>query len=172
MRRNFLRNAAGLLAMLLCGACVDARAQVAADALPGKPAPAFVRMDIDHRRVDLAALRGRVVLLTFWATWCAPCQAEMPRFIAWQKRFGPDGLQIVAVSMDDSEAPVRRLVRRRGLNYPVVMGDAALGTLYGGVLGLPVTFLIDRQGNIAAKFKGETNLGAMERGVIALVHAH
>ena len=92
----------------------------------------------------LADFRGRVVLLNFWATWCAPCQIEMPRFSAWQARYGPEGLQVVGVSMDDEEAPVRSLVKKRKVDYPIVMGDEKLGLLYGGILGLPVT-LSDRQ---------------------------
>lgn len=160
-----------LLAALLMGAGCCAPAQTVPSMLH-QPAPQFARDDLDGHRLDLSALRGRVVVLAFWATWCAPCQVELARFKAWQSQYGTDGLQIVAVSMDDDEAPVRRLARKRGLSYPVVMGDADLGARYGGVLGLPVTFLIDRQGNIAAQFKGETSLAAMEQRVRALLQAH
>ena len=130
-----------------------------------KPAPSFVRTDLQGKQVDLTALKGRVVLLTFWATWCQPCQAEMPRFIGWQSHYGPSGLQIVGVSMDDDEAPVRAMAQERGINYSVLMGDATLARSYGGVLGLPVTFLIDRKGRIVARFKGEADLGALERAI-------
>ncbi len=130
-----------------------------------KPAPAFVRTDLDNRRIDLAALRGRVVLLNFWATWCAPCQIEMPRFVQWQSKYKSGGLEILGVSMDDDVDPVRALVRKRGINYPILMGDEKLGILYGGVLGLPVTYLIDRQGVIRAQFKGQTSLSAMEASI-------
>jgi len=128
-----------------------------------KPAPPFIRTDIQGRLVDISALKGHVVLLSFWATWCQPCQAEMPRFIDWQSRYGPQGLQVVGVSMDDGDAPVRALTPQRGINYTILMGDANLARLYGGIMGLPVTFLIDRQGRIAARFKGEANLDTMER---------
>ena len=100
-------------------------------------------------------MRGRVVLLNFWATWCAPCQVEMPRFVAWQTKYKAEGLSIVGVSMDDNSEPVKALVGKRKLNYPVVMGDEKLGLAYGGVLGLPVTYLIDRQGIIRARYQGE-----------------
>jgi thiol-disulfide isomerase/thioredoxin len=139
------------------------------DSLLHEPAPQFARMDLDHERVDLSAYRGRVVLLNFWATWCVPCQTEMPRFVEWQKRYEPEGLQIIGVSMDDDAEQVMALVRKRPLNYPVIMGDSELGMQYGGVLGLPVTFLIDRQGRIAARFKGGTNLAAMKREVERLL---
>ena len=150
------------LAVGLLVASLVASAQPA-DPLLHKPAPALVRDDLNKQRVDLAAYRGKVVLLNFWATWCAPCQIEMPRFIDWQTRYGSEGLQIVGVSMDDEPAPVTALLRKRPVNYPIVMGDEQIGTAYGGILGLPVTFLIDRQGNIAARYKGETNLDDLER---------
>ena len=134
----------------------------AANSLLHKAAPEFVRTDLNHRRLDLHAYRGRIVLLSFWATWCAPCQLEMPRFTAWQSRYGPRDLQIIGISMDDDPALARRLVRKMNLNYPVAMGDEELGQLYGGVMGLPLTFLIDRHGNIEAQFQGEVNLDSIE----------
>jgi peroxiredoxin len=74
--------------------------------------------------------------------------------------------------MDDDAAPVRALARKRAINYPVIMGDDRLGALYGGVLGLPVTFLIDRQGVIAAKFQGETKPATLEARIRDLLRKH
>ena len=134
----------------------------AASSLLDKAAPEFVRTDLNHRKLDLRAYRGRIVLLSFWATWCAPCQLEMPRFVAWQNRYGPRGLQIIGISMDDDPASAWRLVKKMNLNYPVAMGDEKLGRLYGGVMGLPQTFLIDTHGKIEAQFQGEVNLDSIE----------
>jgi len=106
-----------------------------------------------------------VVLLNFWATWCAPCQVEMPRFVQWQEKYKADGLSVIGVSMDDDPGPVRAFLGRRRLNYPVIMGDEKLGLQYGGVLGLPITYLIDRKGIVRARFQGAGNLEAMERAV-------
>jgi peroxiredoxin len=128
-------------------------------------APAFERADLAGRKVRLKDYRGKVVLLNFWATWCASCQVELPRFAEWQKRYGAQGLQVLAVSMDDNAAPVRRTVRRLRLNYPIVVGDAKLGEEYGGVLGLPVTYLVDREGKIVKRIKGETDLRVLETEV-------
>jgi cytochrome c biogenesis protein CcmG/thiol:disulfide interchange protein DsbE len=135
-----------------------------------KHAPTFVREDLNHQRIDLAAYRGRVVLLTFWATWCAPCQIEIPHFIEWQSRYGPNGFEIIGVSMDDDSPPVLSLSRKRKVNYPIIMGDEKLGMLYGGILGLPVTYLIDRDGNISAKFKGKSSLVEMESKIKTLLN--
>ena len=80
----------------------------------------------------------------------------MPSFVAWQRKYGQRGLQVIGISMDDDPALVRQAYRKLKLNYPVAMGDVKLGDLYGGVLGLPITFLIDRHGVIRAEFQGET----------------
>jgi thiol-disulfide isomerase/thioredoxin len=152
----------------MLAACV-ALAAPAGHSLLHKPAPNFVRNDLSGKPVNLRAYRGKVVLLNFWATWCAPCLLELPRFAAWQKQYASDGLQIVAVSMDDDAVPVRALARKLELDFPVVMGDAKLGTLYGGVLGLPVTFLIGRDGRVSARLMGETDLPAMENRIRELL---
>lgn len=128
--------------------------------------------DLAGRTVSLRAFRGKVVLLNFWATWCAPCQIELPRFAAWQRKYGPEGLQVIGVAMDDAPGPVRARVRKLGLEFPVMMGDAAIGTRYGGVLGLPVTFLVARDGTVAARFAGETSLEEMEKEIQGLLAGH
>jgi len=130
----------------------------------GAQAPAFIRNDLTGRSVDLKALRGRLVLLDFWASWCAPCIVETPRLIALQKTYGSRGLQVIGVSMDDSAEPARAVTRKFTFNYPVLLGDARFGDLYGGIYGLPVRFLIGPDGKILRIWKGE-----IEPDVIARV---
>ena len=132
-------------------------------------APEFSRVDLDRREVRLSSYRGKVVLLNFWATWCAPCLAEMPRFAEWQRTYGPRGLQILGVSMDDFDGPVRTAYRKLDLTYPVVMGDEKLAESYGGVFGLPRTFLIDGAGRIRFEHEGETGLDEIEREIQELL---
>lgn len=162
--RKWSRAACGLLtALLLAGGFGAAvRPAQAAETLLNHKAPVFTRRDLNGHTLNLARLRGKVVLLNFWATWCAPCQAEMPKFSAWQKEYGPRGFQVIGISMDDSKTPVRKLVERLKLDYPITMGDVKLGNLYGGVLGLPLTFLIDRHGVVRGEFQGGSDLKAME----------
>jgi len=158
-------------AIVAGGLLLGANAGYAAGKNVDRRAPEFSRSDLQHRRVSLAAYRGKVVLLNFWATWCAPCRIEMPRFVEWQNEYGGKGLQIVGVSIDDDDSPVRPFVETLKLNYPIVMGDARLGERYGGVLGVPVTFLIDRKGVIRARFEGETDLSKMESKIRDLLDA-
>lgn len=148
------------------------QAQDQTDTLLHKSAPMFVRKDLKARRVDLSSYKGKVVLLNFWATWCAPCQIEMPRFAAWQKTYDAQGLQVLAVSMDDDQDLVLDFLKKHPLPFPVLMGDEDLGSQYGEVLGLPVTFLIDRDGTIAAIFKGETNLALLQAEIRKLLETH
>jgi peroxiredoxin len=156
-----------LLVALLLVACIAAGAQTVS--LVGKKAPEFTRKDFSGARIDLASFRGKVVLLNFWATWCASCQVEMPTFVLWQRQYGPRGLQVIGISMDDDPAWARRLSAKLQLNYPVAMADEKLGQLYGGVLGLPLTYLIDRKGIVRAKFQGETDLKIIEKQMKALL---
>jgi len=134
-----------------------------------KPAPSFVRRDINGKTIRLRNYRGKVVLLNFWATWCVPCRLELPRFAALQRKYQLEGLQVIAVSMDDYAAPVRTVARSLALDFPVVMGDATLGERYGGVLGLPVTFLLARDGTIAARLEGESQPADIEERVEQLL---
>ena len=137
--------------------------------LVGHPAPEFSRNDLNDRGVDLNAYRGKVILLNFWATWCGPCLTEIPQFARWQQQYGPKGLQVIGVSMDDTDAPVRAANTRWKLDYPIVMGDERLGSVYGDVLGLPVTFLIDTEGRVRARYQGASQLPNMQVQIEALL---
>jgi peroxiredoxin len=129
------------------------------------PAPDFSLHDLTGQRLDLSSYRGKVVLLDFWATWCDPCRDEIPHFVDLQNKYGSQGLQIIGVSMDDGPEPVRDFYQRFKMNYPVVMGNAKTGELYGGILGLPIAFLIGRDGRISAKHIGATDISVFEKEI-------
>ena len=160
-----------LLAGVLAGLALSmaSQATVGAAAAPPVDAPDFAKTDLGGTMRRMSDLRGKVVLLNFWATWCAPCLLEMPEFAAWQREFGERGFQVLGVSMDDTRAPVERLMRQRPPGYPLIMGDTALARLYGGVYGLPTSFLIDRQGRILASFRGEVDLPALKARIASLL---
>jgi cytochrome c biogenesis protein CcmG/thiol:disulfide interchange protein DsbE len=150
-------------------AASTASATAAKAGAPGQLAPDFTRIDLSGSTLGLRRYRGKIVLLNFWATWCAPCLAEIPRFSLWQQTYGASGLQVLGVSMDDESAQVKRALRKYGIVYPVVMGDAPLGELYGGVLGLPQSYLIDASGRIVARYEGEPDLTQMESRIKELL---
>ncbi len=134
-------------------------------------APGFSLQDINGHPLELASYRGKVVLLNFWATWCTPCRAEIPNFVQWQDSYGPQGFQIVGISMDDGPDPVRTFYQQFKMNYPVAVGTDKLAQSYGGVLGLPVSFLIGRDGKIAAKYVGAVQIPAVEQEIKSQLHA-
>jgi thiol-disulfide isomerase/thioredoxin len=132
-------------------------------------APDFNLTDLNGKPLDLASYRGKVVLLDFWATWCAPCRAEIPHFVEFQNNYRDQGLQIIGISMDDDLKPVRPFYQEFKMNYPVALGTEKLAQSYGGILGLPVTFLIDRDGRIAGKYVGAVNIATIEQGIKSLL---
>jgi cytochrome c biogenesis protein CcmG, thiol:disulfide interchange protein DsbE len=135
----------------------------------GTVAPAFSMQDVDGKPLNSASYQGKVVLLDFWATWCVPCRSEIPHFVEFQNNYAAQGFQVVGISMDDGPEPVRKFYQDFKMNYPVGMGTTELAQSYGGILGLPVTFLIDREGHSAAKYVGLTDTATIQQKVESLL---
>lgn len=134
-------------------------------------APDFNLPQLEGQDLRLSSYRGKVVLLDFWASWCAPCREETPHLIDLQNKYGGRGLQIIGVSMDDGPDPARAFYEQFHMNYPVVLGNAKTGELYGGVLGLPIAFLIARDGRIYAKHIGATDPAIFDKEIATLLQS-
>jgi peroxiredoxin len=134
-------------------------------------APEFSLTTIDGKKLALSDYRGKIILLDFWATWCTPCRDEIPRFVRLQDKYGAAGFQIIGISMDDSADPVRQFYRDFHINYPVALGGAKLGELYGGIFGLPIAFLIDQQGRIISKHIGATDPAIFDQEIASALDA-
>lgn len=128
-------------------------------------APEFSLTDLSGQKLDLSSYRGKVVLLDFWATWCVPCRTEIPRFVDLQNKYRDRGLQVIGISLDDDPKVVGAFYQQFQINYPVAVGDASLAERYGGILGLPVNYLIDREGRIYAKHVGEVDISLIDKEV-------
>jgi peroxiredoxin len=115
----------------------------------GSKAPEFALKSINGKNIRLADYKGKVVILDFWATWCPPCRKGIPDLVSIQKEF-PKDVVIIGISLDtDTKMEVPAFVKSQGINYPIVFGTEALVKQYGGVEGIPTTFVIDKKGNIA-----------------------
>jgi cytochrome c biogenesis protein CcmG, thiol:disulfide interchange protein DsbE len=137
----------------------------------GTPAPSFAVTTLDGRSMALDDLRGQVVLLNFWATWCPPCRVEMPGFQAVYDKHRERGFTIVGVSTDlRGQDHVREFLEERSITYPIAMATASVVRDYGGASALPTSFLIDRRGNIRHHVRGyfaETTLNAAVERLLA-----
>jgi len=145
------------------------KAPVAAQSTSRQVAPDFTLPDLSGKNVSLSSYRGKIVLLDFWATWCDPCRDEIPHFVELQNKYGPQGFQTLGVSMDDDPDPVRDFAAKFHMNYPVVMGTSKTGQLYGGILGLPIAFFIDRGGHIRSRHIGATKAEVFEKEIVNLL---
>jgi thiol-disulfide isomerase/thioredoxin len=131
--------------------------------------PPFVEHDLSGGMVSTAALKGKVVILNFWATWCGPCREEIPEMIALQSRY-KDDLQIIGISEDDGPPdPVAKFVQKAGINYPVIMSNDALEKEYGGIAALPTSFLVNKDGRVVQKDVGVYPLDYYDLQVRALM---
>ena len=164
----------GIVALCLVGLYIASRraAQKPKPTASGNAAPDFTLTDIDGKKLTLSDYKGKVVLLDFWATWCTPCREEIPHFVEMQQKFGSQGFQVIGISMDDDAKPVKKFLQDYRINYPLAVGDDKLAQSFGGILGLPVNFLIDRDGRIAKKYLGATNVSVFDKDVGDLLGQH
>ncbi len=132
-------------------------------------APDFEMTALDGSSIRLSDYKGKVVLLNFWATWCAPCLVEIPDFVELVNQYGDDGFAILGISIDEGpEEKVREFYERHKMNYPVGI-NPLLADLYGGVVGIPTSFLIGRDGRIYARHMGLVPLSRIEEGIRTLL---
>lgn len=125
-------------------------------------APSFQATLVDGRVVGREDLRGKVVLVNFWATWCPYCRHEMPAMESFYRDYGGRGFEILALSQDDSVEDVRRFLAEKGYTFPVAMAGPADAAAFGGVSRLPTSFLLDKQGRVRKKITGQVHYARLE----------
>jgi peroxiredoxin len=122
----------------------------------GKPAPDFALVDMNGERHKLSDYRGEGVFLNFWATWCKPCEREMPYIDNQYKHFKDKGVKVLTIDVGESELVVNNFIERHNLSFPVMIDKGEVQTAYG-INPLPITFLIDKDGKVVRSHTGELN---------------
>jgi peroxiredoxin/transposase len=150
-----------LLASLLLAAIGPARG---AGAGPNESiAPSFALKGVDGRGMRLSDYKGRAVVLDFWATWCGPCRATLPHLNDVQERFGPQGLVVLGVSVDDTDSKtIRRFADRLGVKFRIALADERVLDSYGPIRSIPTTFFINRRGEVVRRVVGYIDAETLE----------
>ncbi|HEY6271442.1 MAG TPA: TlpA disulfide reductase family protein [Terriglobales bacterium] len=134
----------------------------------GTAAPDFALQLLQGKgkSIQLSSLKGKAVIVNFWATYCDPCKVEMPWLAELQKKYGPQGLQILGIVMDDpGEKTIVDFTNKMGVNYPVLVGTDKVADLYGGIEGLPTTFFLDREGKVVDRVLGLEDESLIEASI-------
>lgn len=136
----------------------------------GAPAPKLVLKDLNGNTVNLADLKGKVVMVDFWATWCEPCQIMIPWMIQLRNQYGSQGFEIVGVAMDDEGLPaVKPFAAEKKMNYPIVLGNEDTAQAWGGIFGMPTSFIIDRDGNVRKQHLALVGKDELEKDIKGLL---
>jgi len=159
-----------LLAVVALAACSNNRAALKPAELR-KPAPPFQLKDAEGRPVSLADYKDKVVLVNFWATWCNPCRVEIPWFADFERQYKDQGFAVLGISLDEHGwKDINPFVDEYKLNYKVLLGTEELSNLYG-VEALPMTYMIDREGRLAAIHRGLMRKATYEDEIKGLLNA-
>ncbi|MBL7074465.1 TlpA family protein disulfide reductase [candidate division KSB1 bacterium] len=133
-------------------------------------APDFILKDLNGKEHRLLDYRDKVVILDFWATWCGPCRMEIPHFINLQKEFGDKGFQMIGIGLDKGGKEILApFAKKKGINYPILIGDERVVKDYGGIRGIPTTFVISPQGKIFRKYVGYRGKSVFENDIKTLL---
>jgi len=153
---------------IVCSSTARARAQETS--LAGKPAPGWQLKDLNGKSVKFSDFRRKVVILNFWATWCAPCRIEIPHFVELQKEYADKGFTVIGISLDDQgPEAVKKFVKQLAVDYPIVIGNEKVTEAYGRIDAIPATFVIDRQGHIVSQHLGYDDKATFEKEIQSLL---
>ncbi|MEN8198722.1 MAG: TlpA disulfide reductase family protein [Thermodesulfobacteriota bacterium] len=134
--------------------------------------PSFTLPDVvTGKSVSSSQFAGKTLLITFFATWCPPCMQEVPELISLQEQYADKGFSVVALSVDQGGAGVvKKLVEQRSINYPVLMANGDVARNFGGVVGIPTSFLVNSKGHVVKKYPGYIPHVILERDIKSVMN--
>jgi cytochrome c biogenesis protein CcmG/thiol:disulfide interchange protein DsbE len=165
MRRFPIRGIALPVAFLLLAVLTGqagAASQAAWKTLTPAPSPALALPDLEGKTRDLAALKGKVVLVHFWASYCKPCRAEAPSLSRLARRLKQSGLEVLGVNVAEGVPEIQGFIASTGMAIPIVLDQDATTIRRWRAIAMPTTFLVDRQGQVRARITGEADWDAAE----------
>jgi len=155
----------------------NSKSSAATEPRPDEPVVTF--KNLQGQDVPLASLKGKVVIVNFWATWCEPCRVEIPWMIGFQQKYADKGLTILGVAMDEEgKSVVEPYVQKTQfdvdghsatMNYPIVLGSDELAEKFGGLIGFPTTIVISRDGTVQKRYIGLADQADLEREIKGLL---
>jgi thiol-disulfide isomerase/thioredoxin len=152
-RRAFIPRLAALLALLPAACGSAAPVQV----------PDLTLKTVAGHEVRLSDFRGKILLVDFWATWCGPCKETIPDLVKLQTRHKGHGVEVIGISLDvQGPQAVSAFMKQYKMNYTVLLGNDGVAKAFGGIVGIPTSFVVDRQGRIVKRFIGVVDAAAYE----------
>jgi len=125
---------------------------------------------VDDSAVDSKQYSGKVLLVNFWATWCGPCREEIPSLIKLRENLGKDGFEVIGIAMDEGgRAAISRFSKKVGITYPLALGTPKVARAFGGIIGIPQSFLVDREGRIVKSYAGLIDHDVLEQDIMKLI---
>lgn len=164
MNQNIRRHS--LFALLLLTLVLLANTVQAATPMPRFVLPSAT----DGKAIDSNTFKGKALLINFWATWCPPCRKEIPSLIELQNKYGAKGFSVIGISTDQGGSSlVAKFAQKMDINYPVVISDSNTPRNFGNILGIPTTFLVDKEGNVRKRYDGYVDHETLERDLIQIM---
>lgn len=125
---------------------------------------------IDDTVIDSSQHKGKILLINFWATWCGPCREEIPSLVSLQSEHGAKGFSVIGIAMDESSRKaVDKFAKKTGITYPVAMGNTKTARAFGGIAGIPQSFLVNRDGIVVKSYMGLVEKDQLEQDIAPLL---
>ncbi|MBM3276102.1 MAG: TlpA family protein disulfide reductase [Candidatus Sericytochromatia bacterium] len=166
-----LRVSAAVALLLATYAATPVESGLARPLFGLRKAPELAQVrSLTGKPIKLSDYRGKVVLVNFWATWCPPCRDEIPAFSAFRKHLSTASFEIIGISVDEGDPEVvMKFMKEAGIEYPIAIDDGRLRARYGGIRGIPTSFLLDKEGGIVRIFRGPVSEETLHETIMPLI---